>query len=302
MNAIKVTDLSFGFNKKKLVLDKVNMHVPTGSIYGFLGENGAGKSTTIRNILGLYKPKTGTIKILNQTAGNSNYQHYKNIGSLIESPSLYPHLTGDQNLKLIAKYHGLKRFDSDLVLSKVGMIKSKNVKTQKYSTGMKQRLGLAIALIHDPQLLILDEPTNGLDPTGIQEIREVILDLKKEGKTIILSSHLLSEIEKIATHIGVINSGKIVHEGDIQSLKNLQKENSTFSIRCSNTKKTLELLKNLSPKISDNKLIVIQSKGDLDNAEILKKLIDNDISIYTAELEQPNLEKIFNNLTKNKND
>lgn len=217
---IKVTHLSKKFKELKAV-DELSFTVNKGDVYGFLGQNGAGKSTTIRMLLTLITPSHGNIELF----GYSLYTHRKEIlrrvGAVIERPDLYKYLTGYENLSLFAKMSGVKLSKQQLTeqLELVGLTQRAGSKVRTYSQGMKQRLGLAVALVHDPQLILLDEPTNGLDPQGIADIRNLILMLSRERKkTILVSSHLLSEIEQIANRMLIIDKGKKLVEGSVDEL------------------------------------------------------------------------------------
>ncbi|MCT4619585.1 MAG: ATP-binding cassette domain-containing protein [Marinisporobacter sp.] len=207
--------------KDMQAVSNVNLSVKSRRIYGFLGPNGAGKSTTIGMLLGLIKPSNGDIKIFNMDLSKDRLKILKNIGSMIEGPSYYENLSAYDNLKISAELLDLDDKDIDKVLKIVNLTKYKNKKTKQFSLGMKQRLGIAQALIGKPKLLILDEPTNGLDPVGIQEIRKLIKSFpEKFDMTILISSHILSEIEQIADDIGIINEGKLVFQNTLEQLRN----------------------------------------------------------------------------------
>jgi len=220
MSVIKVQALSKNFGAIRAV-DKLSFEVEAGQVYGFLGQNGSGKSTTIRMLLSLIHPSKGHIEIFGQSLMDHRSAILEQIGAVIERPDLYPYLTAQEHLTLFAKLRKQKIASSKIeaTLSQVGLLARANDKVQTYSLGMKQRLGIGIALLHDPQLIILDEPTNGLDPQGIADIRQLIKSLSKEqGKTVMVSSHLLSEIEQIASHILIIHQGKKMAEGPTSSL------------------------------------------------------------------------------------
>lgn len=208
---ITTTGLCKQYGKVLRVKD-LDLSVPEGVVYGFLGPNGAGKSTTMKMILGLARPTAGTITVFGRQVNNRNrLEILKDVGSLIESPSYYGHLTGAENLRIIGTLKGVPDKDIGRVLQIVRLENQKEKKVGQYSMGMKQRLGLACALLGNPKLLILDEPTNGLDPAGIQEMRELICSLPQQcGMTVMVSSHLLSEIEQIATNVGIISKGELV--------------------------------------------------------------------------------------------
>ncbi len=220
MSVIKVQSLSKNFGTLKAV-DQLSFEVEAGQVYGFLGQNGSGKSTTIRMLLSLIHPSEGQIEIFGQSLTNNRSAILEQVGAVIERPDLYPYLTAHEHLTLFAKLRKQKISASKIeaTLSQVGLLARANDKVQTYSLGMKQRLGIGIALLHDPALIILDEPTNGLDPQGIADIRQLIKSLSKDqGKTVLVSSHLLSEIEQIATHILIIHQGKKMAEGPTSSL------------------------------------------------------------------------------------
>ncbi|MFM6993734.1 MAG: ABC transporter ATP-binding protein [Sediminibacterium sp.] len=220
MSVIKVQSLSKNFGTLKAV-DQLSFEVEAGQVYGFLGQNGSGKSTTIRMLLSLIHPSEGQIEIFGQSLTKNRSAILEQVGAVIERPDLYPYLTAQEHLTLFEKLRKQKISASKIeaTLSQVGLLARANDKVQTYSLGMKQRLGIGIALLHDPALIILDEPTNGLDPQGIADIRQLIKSLSKDqGKTVLVSSHLLSEIEQIATHILIIHQGKKMAEGPTSSL------------------------------------------------------------------------------------
>ena len=206
---------------KKYRIKNVNMSVPRGSIYGFLGPNGAGKTTTMKLMLGLIRPDGGSIEVLGKKMSpKSRFSINKHTGSLIESPGFYGHLSAQENLEIIAKYKNLGKKDIKEVLETVHLYDRKDDKVKNYSLGMKQRLGIAMALMGRPELIILDEPTNGLDPAGINEIRNLIKSIPRiYGSTVIISSHLLSEVEQMADYVGIINKGSLIFEGPLSKLE-----------------------------------------------------------------------------------
>jgi ABC-type multidrug transport system ATPase subunit len=206
------------------VVDKLDLAVPRGSVYGFLGPNGSGKTTTIRMLLGLIWPTAGSYRMLGEGMPGSNARVLPQVGALIEGPAFYPWLTGRQNLKRIdaAGTDGRRSTRADRIaeaLTRVGLSAAANKRFRAYSLGMKQRLGLAAALLRPRSLLILDEPTNGMDPQGTREIRNLVRELAGEGSTVFLSSHLLSEVEQLCTHVGIISVGKMVAQGSVEELR-----------------------------------------------------------------------------------
>ena len=210
--------LKYHFGAVKAV-DGVDIHVPAGSIYGFLGPNGAGKTTTIRLILGLLKPCQGSVALLGSDLALHRETVLGRVGALVEQPSAYPHLSGWDNLNIIGRMRGLSQDDALKTLHTVRLEAAASRPVKSYSLGMRQRLALAMAIMGRPDVLILDEPTNGLDPAGIREMRSLIRTLPEQwGVTIMLSSHLLSEVEQVATHLGIINHGRMVFQGSTSEL------------------------------------------------------------------------------------
>jgi ABC-type multidrug transport system ATPase subunit len=216
---IQTDNLTYQYSKQKKVLDGVSLNIPKGSIYGFLGPNGAGKSTTMRLLTGIIPEQQNNIKLFGKPLKEQFPQIFSKIGALVESPALYLHLSGYNNLRYIAKIRNIDERKIDEVLGLVDLLRDKKYKVKRYSLGMKQRLAIAMALLDEPELLLLDEPVNGLDPNGILDIRNLLVKINKErGVTIFVSSHLLAEIEKMCTHVGIISHGKLRFEGTIEDL------------------------------------------------------------------------------------
>jgi ABC-2 type transport system ATP-binding protein len=219
---VETRALTFSFGRRR-ILDQLDLQVPAGSIFGFLGPNGAGKSTTLRLLLGLLPAPAGTVRLFGHDVAQHRLTALGQVGALIEMPSLYDHLSGRDNLEATRRLRGLPAGRTADVLATVGLSADAHRPVRQYSLGMRQRLGLALALLPDPELLILDEPTNGLDPNGIIEMRELLQRLQQEhGKTILLSSHLISEIERVATHVGVLQQGRLVFQGSVTELQRRQ--------------------------------------------------------------------------------
>ncbi len=217
---IQVKQLSKQYGDMKAV-DNLSFSVYTGDVYGFLGQNGAGKSTTIRMLLTLIKPSSGNIQMFGMDLESKRKEILQQVGAVIERPDLYKYLTAYENLKLFARMSGLypEKKMLEAQLDQVGLLTRAHSKVHTFSQGMKQRLGIAVALVHDPQLIILDEPTNGLDPQGIADIRNLILDLSRNrGKTVLISSHLLNEIEMVASRMIIIDKGRKIVEGTVGEL------------------------------------------------------------------------------------
>ncbi len=214
MNILEVKNLSKHFGNK-VAVNNLNFEIKKGQIFGLLGPNGSGKTTTIAMILSLLKPTKGEIKLFESP---KLAKGIKRIGVLMESASYYPSLSAYRNLKISCIIKDVSVSEIDSALEKVDLLKDKNFKVKNFSLGMKQRLNLASALLGDPDLLILDEPTNGLDPQGIAEVRNIILQFAKDGKTILIASHLLSEMEKVCTHIAIVKNGDLINQGEIKTL------------------------------------------------------------------------------------
>jgi len=240
---IETDHLDYSFQKGERILNDVNLRVQQGSVYGFLGPNGAGKTTTLRLLLGLLRSENPGIRIFGKQMPGSRIDILKRTGSLIEQPSLYLHLTGRENLEVFRRAYECPAARVGEVLRITGLSDAAHKKTRAYSLGMKQRLAIAIALLHDPELLIMDEPTNGLDPNGIIEIRELIRDLNRhQGKTVLVSSHLLTEVEKLATHVGIIHQGKLLFQGTLAELQSFQHRHSFLEIEVDNVVRAEQIL------------------------------------------------------------
>lgn len=295
---IQTTELDFYFNTFK-ALDKVNLNVPEGSIYGFLGPNGAGKTTTIRILLDLFHSQPGQVRLFGKELRSNKVELLGKMGALIENPSIYKHLTGRQNLEVIRRMIGASKSRVDEVLKIVRLLDNADKKAKNYSLGMCQRLGLASALLNDPDLLILDEPTNGLDPSGIIEMRELIIKLNKEhGKTIFLSSHILPEIEKMATDLAIIDNGKIMYEGKLEGINS--GNSKLLKIELNDVKKATEIIKSLNYTIAEqnNKSLTLPITDKSDIAKINSALVSANIDIYQLKSTDETLEAVFLNLTK----
>ncbi|OAA86032.1 ABC transporter ATP-binding protein [Clostridium ljungdahlii] len=286
--------------KSFCAVKNLNIHIKKGDIYGFLGQNGAGKTTTIRMIMGLIKPTSGEIELFSEKISNKNRKVLERIGSMIEYPGFYPNLTAGENLEIHRRMTGVQGKDCiDETLKVVGISDVKNKKVKEFSLGMKQRLGIARALLHHPEFLILDEPTNGLDPIGIKEIRELIIDLcKKQGITFLISSHILSEVQQMANKIGIIHKGELLEE---ISYDELQRRNRHYiNIKVDNDKKASFVLEE-KLGIKDyviwekNNLRVYERLQEVSN--INKALVSNDLLVDEICLKIDNLEDYFIKLT-----
>ena len=293
MPTLEVQNLGFSYQRNQPILQDLSFSVPAQSIYGFLGRNGAGKSTTIRNILGLLRPDQGSIQIFGEDIKQAKRSIFRRIGALIEAPSLYPNLSALDHLRVACRYQGASEERIPVVLEQVGLHQASRKLSRHYSTGMKQRLGLAMALLHEPDLLILDEPINGLDPQGISDVRALLLELQQQGKTILLSSHLLSEIEKIASHVGIIKGGTLLFEGDQQSLQNWKQTQQSVEIRLNKTEEAKLLLPPGALLQEDGQRLVLQQLDDNTLALLIRQLVEAEIDIYEVKWLTSDLEQLF---------
>lgn len=298
-NYIETNALNFSFGSLK-VLNELSIEVPSGSIYGFLGPNGAGKTTTIRALLGLYKSNGDHIRLFGESINHNKISILNRIGALVESPTVYEHLSGYDNIEITRKLRNLHRNRTNEVLKTVNLLQDAKRPVRHYSLGMKQRLGLALALLSEPELLILDEPTNGLDPHGIIEIRELLLSLQKEkGTTVFISSHILGEIEKIASHVGIINKGSLLFQGTLRELREIGV--STVSIETTEYEKGLNLLieNNFSSaRLNKNNIIETDVENKEDINSIARLLVKNDIPVFGISNSKRDLEQLFLDITK----
>nr|WP_067062940.1 ATP-binding cassette domain-containing protein [Mucilaginibacter sp. L294] len=294
---IQTQGLSFSFGNQQVV-KSLSLQVPAGSIYGFLGPNGAGKTTTIKMLLNLLQSGEGSIHIFGQELQANRISILSQIGSLIEQPAIYHHLTGKENLMNRALLLQVSETRVDEMLKLVQLTNAANKKAGQYSLGMKQRLGIALALLNDPKLLILDEPTNGLDPNGIIEIRELLMRLVGTGKTVFISSHLLAEIEKMATHVGIINNGELLFQGTITDLQNISQP--LINIETDNTVDAANLLKrrNFTVTDIDNDHLYVPFTSKQQVGEINTLLVQNNITVFSISKQHKDLEKLFLDITK----
>mgnify|MGYP003365215371 FL=1 len=296
-NILEINNLSKSFQGNRILQD-VSLTVREGDIYGLLGKNGAGKSTTMKAILKLIKLDSGTIKLFDQYNIAETNAYLSDIGSLIEAPSFYPNLTAIENLKILQRLANVPQSNIEKVLTIVDLQDvSKKKLVKNYSLGMKQRLGIALALLKFPKLIILDEPTNGLDPKGVREIRELIASLpEKYGTTVLISSHILSEIEKIANRVAIINNGQIKYEGSLAELE----KTSRLVIKTDNDSAAVRLLE------QHQYLINKQNEDDfelnnIDRTTIIQinqLLVTNEIGVYELHVVKNSLEDMFLTITE----
>ena len=296
---INTNGLTFDFGNQTVV-KSLSLQVPEGSIYGFLGPNGAGKTTTIKLLLNLLQTQQGSIQIFGKDLKSNRLEILAQIGSLIEQPAIYLHLSGKENLLNRALLLQISEARVNEVLTIVHLTDAAHKKAGQYSLGMKQRLGIALALLSDPKLLILDEPTNGLDPNGIIEVRELLIKLVSEHKkTVFISSHLLAEIERMATHVGIINHGELLFQGSINDLEAMSKPavqievDDTVTAANHLTKKGYNIIEVTNTHV----FVPYTSKEEM--GKLNKQLIEAGYSIYSITKQHKDLEKLFLSITQN---
>lgn len=295
---IETKNLTKKYNQQ-ISVNCLNLHLPKGKIYGLLGRNGAGKTTTMKMLLNLVKPTSGSIILFGQDYKKISQKTYYRIGSIIEAPGFYENLTARENLKILARLRGQHRKDTienALSIASLGMENNKVFK--EYSLGMKQRLGIAAAIMHEPEVLILDEPMNGLDPIGIPEIRNYLLKLSREkGTSILISSHVLSEIEQMADVIGILNEGRLIEEIDMDKLHSQNKKYVEFEVSDINTA-VLALEREFMMfdyTIIDNKRLRVFGAID-SRADINSSFVKNGITVANINVCEEKLEEYFKNL------
>ncbi|TBO45097.1 ABC transporter ATP-binding protein [Pedobacter kyonggii] len=296
--AIETVGLNFNFGNQVIVKD-LSLQVPKGSIYGFLGPNGAGKTTTIKILLNLLKSPSDQVFIFGKEINSNRIATLKRIGALVEQPAIYGHLTGKENLINRCILLGIKKTKADEMLSLVGLAEAANKKANKYSLGMKQRLGIAQALISDPELLLLDEPTNGLDPNGIIEVRNLMIDLAtKHQKTILVSSHLLAEIERTATHVGIINKGQLLFQGTINELHLLSKPMLEIEVDKIESASSFLTKSGYEIAAKTDRVITVPFTSAQKSGELNTLLIQNGFTVSSLYQQRKDLENLFLDITK----
>ena len=279
----------------QVAVENLNLGVRRGEVYGFLGPNGAGKTTTLRMLLGLVKSSSGTASILGGQPGTP--EGLSGVGALVESPAFYPYLSGRNNLKVVARLSGVEDIKGRVrkVLKEVDLADRADDKYKKYSLGMKQRLGVAAALLKDPELLILDEPTNGLDPKGMSEMRELIRDVGRGNRTVLLSSHLMNEVEQVCGRVGIINRGKLVAEGTVDELRG----KSGLVLRAEPVEEAARVARSIE------EIEKVEVRGDAihltadpeKSSRIGQKLYSSGVQVSELRTEQRSLEDVFFELT-----
>ncbi|MGZ9225134.1 MAG: ABC transporter ATP-binding protein [Anaerolineales bacterium] len=282
-----------------LAVDSVNLRVKQGEIYGFLGLNGAGKTTTIRALLGMIRPSEGNVKVLDQTVGPNGRGPWARVGHLVESPSAYPELTVRENLEIARRLHGISDPDAtSRVIEGLVLASYADRKAGTLSSGNLQRLGLARALLHEPELLILDEPANGLDPAGVVEIRELLASLAREkGVTIFMSSHILTEVDRLATRIGIIHNGRMIEELDTDKLKKLRSKRLEIKTRNPEAAQVSLQSAGYKPVMQDGMILIDNEHAIEHPDDIAQLLVNAGTPPMRLAVEQQDLEGHFLQLT-----
>lgn len=296
--AIETRDLTRSFGSKNAVRG-LNLQVPSGSIYGFLGPNGAGKTTTIRLILGLIRPSSGSV-FLNGREMTSRPHHEElcDVGALVETPALYPNLTGRENLEVARRLLDAPSSCIDRVLALMELSGDADLTVRSYSLGMRQRLGLALACLSDPRVLILDEPSNGLDPEGVRDLRSLLRQISSEGVTVFISSHQLAEIDQIAEHIGILRQGELIYQGRLQGLRKYSRE---LHLQVNDRTKASECLRTNSWRawMGDDGSLCVTVRSETDSAGIARLLVSGGVEVYELHTPKPTLEDLFLQLLTN---
>ena len=296
--AIETNGLSKSYGDVRAV-SSVNLRVKPGEIYGFLGLNGAGKTTTIRALLGMIRPSEGNVKVLDQAVGPNGRGPWAGVGHLVESPSAYPELSVQENLEIARRLHGMTDSSAtSQVIERLGLAAYADRKAGTLSTGNLQRLGLARALLHEPELLILDEPANGLDPAGVVEIRELLASLAHEkGVTIFMSSHILTEVDRLATRIGIIHTGRLIEELDTDALEKLRSKR--LEIKARNLEAAQICLQNAGYRfaLKDETILIEDARAIEHPEEIAQMMVTAGTPPTRLAVEQQNLEDHFLQLT-----
>lgn len=279
--SIEIRGLTYGFNPEEPVLKDIHLSVPRGSIYGFLGVNGAGKSTTMRLIMGLLPDPTDSVRVFGSPVSEVYPEALGRIGCLIDYPVFYDHLSGEDNLRIICMIRDIASPRIKETLETVGLSDAGHTKVRQYSLGMKQRLAIGMALISDPELLVLDEPVNGMDPNGMKEIRELLVRLNQDkGITILISSHLLQEVDKMVTHLGIISNGEMVYEGTRQELvERFQYQNIVFHMDRA-TEFLSQIPQTYQPELRSSTEISVLATTSTEISSLNRQLVEAGAGVY----------------------
>jgi len=299
--AIETNGLSKSYGRVRAV-DSVNLRVKQGEIYGFIGLNGAGKTTTIRALLGMIRPSAGSVKVLGQAVGPNGRGPWRSVGHLVERPAAYPELTVRENLEIARRLQGISDMSAtSRVIERLGLAPYADRKAGVLSTGNLQRLGLARALLHEPELLILDEPANGLDPAGVVEIRELLASLAREkGVTVFMSSHILTEVDRLATRIGIIHKGRLIEELDAKKLEELRSRRLEIKTRNLEAAQSALAKAGFAVKINESMIVVTEARAIDAPDEVATLLVNAGTPPSRLAVEQENLEDYFLGLTGEK--
>ena len=299
MNVIEVEGLVKRYRRLRrpttLAVDGLDLSVPTGGVFGFLGPNGAGKTTTIRCLLGLVRPSAGSCRLLGADSGAELAGVAGRIGSIVEAPAFFPGMSGRKNLALLGRLEGLGRGDVTTALERVGLGDRGKDRVKTYSLGMKQRLGIAAALLKDPEVLILDEPANGLDPAGIKEVRELLRSLGKEGRTVFVSSHILSEVRQMCDHVAILARGRCVATGSVDEV--LHRGSGRLVIGIDEPGAAAQVLRSrgISVEVDGDRVVVDSPVAD--PKDITRALAEKGLFLNELHREEADLESVFLELT-----
>ena len=294
---LKITNLNKIFNRKLHAVKNVSFEIKKGNVYGILGPNGSGKSTTLGIVLNVVNKTSGEFEWFE--GKSTTHEALKKVGAIIERPNFYPYMTAKENLELVCKIKGTPLLKVEEKLELVGLLERKNDKFRTFSLGMKQRLAIASALLNDPEILILDEPTNGLDPQGIRQIRDIIRVIASQGTTILLASHLLDEVEKVCSHVVVLQKGVMLYQG---SVHNMIENNSFFELKSNNNQQLKLVLQNhpsVEKIVDEEEKVLVFLKQDITAQELNSYLFENKIVLEHLVKRKNSLEEQFLELTKN---
>jgi ABC-2 type transport system ATP-binding protein len=295
---LSINNLNKIYNKYVHAVNNVSLEIKKGNVYGILGPNGSGKSTTLGIVLNVVNKTSGTYSWFDGKM--ETHEALKKVGAIIERPNFYPYMTAKQNLELVCKIKNIDYSKVKEKLALVGLVERENSKFNTFSLGMKQRLAIASALLNDPEILILDEPTNGLDPQGIHQIRDIIRLIASQGTTILLASHLLDEVEKVCSHVLVLQKGKILYSGTVDGMSSNE---GFFELQSDNNDALIKVLQShsaIEKVVSEESKVFVYLKNPLDAAELNKYLFENNIFLNHLVKRKNSLEDQFLELTKNK--
>lgn len=295
---LSINNLNKIYNKYVHAVNNVSLEIKKGNVYGILGPNGSGKSTSLGIVLNVVNKTSGTYSWFDGKM--ETHEALKKVGAIIERPNFYPYMTAKQNLELVCKIKNIDYSKVQEKLALVGLVERENSKFNTFSLGMKQRLAIASALLNDPEILILDEPTNGLDPQGIHQIRDIIRLIASQGTTILLASHLLDEVEKVCSHVLVLQKGKILYSGTVDGMSSNE---GFFELQSDNNDALIKVLQShsaIEKVVSEESKVLVYLKNPLDAAELNKYLFENNIFLNHLVKRKNSLEDQFLEITKNK--